>query len=44
MGFIPIEVLEVHKASGVIIQLDIAFVRKDMWGKVNNLKGRIFLR
>ena len=43
MGFIPIEVLEVHKASGVIIQLDIAFVRKDMWGKVSSLQGRNFL-
>jgi len=43
VDFIPIEVLEVHKADGIIIQIDMAFVRKDFWLKKYNLAGRDFL-
>lgn len=42
-NFIPIELLEVHKASDVIIQIDIAFARKDKWAESHDLSGRTFL-
>lgn len=42
-GFIPIEILEVHKASEVVIQIDIAFSRKEIWQKSHNFDGRNFL-
>ena len=42
-GFIPVEILEVHKASEALTQIDVAFLKRDFLKSHYDISGRNFL-